>query len=238
MNKITTTEVIYGVQLGHKYSSHTDVYSPFRSYRKNLINQGYTLLEVLVALTVFAILATITASAMYHAFNTRERVNIQANQLNIIQVAMTLFTRDTEQIVERGIVSNDFHQYPPFIGKTKYLEFTRGGSTNPSAVMRKSTLKRVAYICSGKKLIRRSWENLDAPIRKNYQDKILLNNLEQCSFAYLNMHRHALPEWRVYAVEDAQKMETLPLALQMSLTLSGWGSMSLLFVIPGALYAG
>ncbi len=59
---------------------------------------------------------------------------------------------------------------------------------------RRSTLKRVAYVCAEKKLIRRSWENLDTPNRKHYQDKILLDNLEQCSFDYLSNSRQVLPE--------------------------------------------
>lgn len=199
-------------------------------------NHGYTLLEVLVALTVFAILATITASAMYHAFNTRARVNVQANQLNAVQIAMALIMRDTDQVVERSILGNEMHQFPPFVGESKYLEFTRGGSVNPTDE-RRSTLKRVAYVCAGKQLIRRSWENLDTPIRKNHQDKVLLDNLETCSFAYLSHSRQILPEWRPYAVQQTQKQETLPIAIQFTLTISEWGNMNLLFIISEALYA-
>ncbi len=199
--------------------------------------KGYTLIEVLVALTVFAILATITASAMYHAFNTRSRVNAQANQLNELQVAMALIIRDTDQIVERSILGNEMHQFPSFVGEHNYLEFTRGGSVNPTETERRSTLKRVAYICSGKKLIRRGWEGLDAPTRKNYRDKVLFNNLEACSFAYLSNSRQVLSEWRAYGVQQTQKQETLPIAIQLTLSVSEWGNMSLLFIIPMALYA-
>lgn len=198
---------------------------------------GYTLLEVLVALTVFAILATITASAMYHAFNTRARVNDQANQLNAIQVTMALIARDTTQVADRSIFGNEMHHFPPFVGESTYLEFTRGGSVNPSEQERRSTLKRVAYICAGKKLIRRGWESLDTPARKNRQDKVLLDNLEACSFAYLSHSRQILPEWRTYATQQTQKQETLPIGLQFNLTISEWGNMTLLFILPGALYA-
>ena len=202
-----------------------------------IFKRGYTLLEVLVALTVFAILATITASAMYNAFNTRERVNIQANQLNTLQMTMVLLMRDTQQIIERSVFGDEMHLFPPFIGESKYIEFTRAGDVNPGAIAQKSTLKRVGYVCTGKKLIRRSWENLDIPLRKIYQDKVVLDNLEQCSFAYLSNSRQILSEWRSYAVQQNQKKETLPLAIQFTLTVAAWGDMNLLFVIPGALYA-
>ena len=198
---------------------------------------GFTLIEVMVALAVFAILSAITSQALYHAFDTRARINEQANQLNAVQLAMVLIRRDTEQVIERSIRGNEMHLFPPFIGQPRYLEFSRGGFVNPTSVERHSTLTRIAFICTGKKLVRRSWDNVDTPNRKLYHDKILLNNLEKCSFAYLSNARQILSEWREYAVQQDQKKETLPLAIQLSLTIHQWGNMNLLFDIPTALYA-
>lgn len=202
------------------------------------ITHGYTLLEIMVALAVFAILATITASAMYRAFDTRSRVNIQANQLNTVQLAFTLIERDTEQVLERAVRGNEMHLFPPFVGLPHHVEFTHGGLVNPNGVELRSTLKRTAYICSGSKLIRRSWENLDTPTRKINHDKILLDNLEDCTFAYLSHSHQMLPEWRAYAVQQNQKKETLPIAIQLTLTIHDWGNTSWLFILPEALYAG
>jgi len=199
--------------------------------------KGYTLLEVLVALTVFAILSTITASAMYHAFNTRARVNVQAEQLNNIQIAMTLMMHDTSQIIDRPVLGDETHQFPPFIGEPTYMEFTRGGAVTPTNDEHQSTLKRIAYICKDKKLIRRSWDTLDTPSRKNQRNKVLLTNIEACSFAYLSNSRQILPEWHPFAVQQTQKGESLPIATEFKLTLSDWGAMSGLFIIPGARYA-
>ncbi len=201
------------------------------------INRGYTLIEVMVALAVFAILAAITSQALYHAFDTRARVNQQASQLNELQLAMTLLMRDTQQMVERPVRGNEMHLFPPFVGQPQYVEFTRGGLVNPQGKERRSTLKRVAYLCEGLTLVRRTWENLDSLNRKQYQDKIVLDNLKECSFAYLSQARQLLPEWREYAIQQNQKKETLPIAIQLTLT-PHWGNMSLLFIIPEALYGG
>ena len=65
---------------------------------------GYTLLEIMVALAVFAILSTITAATMIHSFDIRARVNIQSDQLNATQVALTLIARDIEQMVDRPVI--------------------------------------------------------------------------------------------------------------------------------------
>ena len=74
------------------------------------------------------------------------------------------------------------------------------------------------------------------PERGHYEDKILLHNLDECSFHYLTRSRQVLAEWRENAVQQNQKKEPLPIALQLTLTLPDWGNMSLLFVIPEALY--
>jgi len=204
----------------------------------NIKTRGFTLIEILIALAVFAILATITSSAMYHAFNTRARVTKQADRLNTLQLAITMIGRDVQQTIERSIVSGDMHVSPAFVGESNYVEFTRSGVVNPNSLAQRSTLKRVAFLCGGGKLIRRSWQQLDTPARKQVQDRILLTDLDECSIAYLAHNRQILSEWRENAVQEDQKKETLPSAIQFTLTLHDWGNMSLLFIIPEALYAG
>lgn len=200
-------------------------------------SKAYTLIEIMIALAVFAVLATITSTAMYHAFNTRARVNVQADKLNALQLALALIARDTSQVVERGVRGNEMHVFPAFVGKESYLEFTRSGFVNPDNTEQRSTLKRVAYSCKGGSLSRRSWETLDSPLRDVSHDKLLLTNLDECSFAYLTRSRQVLAEWHENAVQQNQKKESLPMAIQFTLTVHDWGNMSLLFMIPEALYA-
>lgn len=198
--------------------------------------KGFTLLEILIALSVFAILATITSSALYHAFNTRSHVNQQAERLNNLQLAMSIIRRDTQQILERSVRGNELHLFPPFTGQSNYIEFTRGGMVNPFNNALRTTLQRVAYLCRKDQLIRRSWEVLDSPNRNQPQDKILLDNLNQCHFAYLAHNHQTLTEWHEFALKQDQRQETLPSAIQFSLNLTDWGKMTILFTIPEALY--
>lgn len=200
-------------------------------------SSGYTLLEIMIALAVFAILSTITASAMYQAFDTRARVNVQANRLNEVQLALILIARDTEQILERAVRGDEMRMFPPFVGQKNYIEFTRGGLVNPNEMELRSTLQRVAYKCDGDKLVRRSWDALDTTNRNRYLDKTILEHLDGCKFSYLASNRQILPEWREYAVQQNQKKETLPIAIQVTLTIPSMGNTSLLFALPEALYA-
>lgn len=200
-------------------------------------NNGYTLIEIMIALAVFAILSVITATSMYQSFDIRSRLNLKSNQLNEILEAITLIKHDTDQIIDRAIINNELLMFPPFTGFPQYLEFSHGGIVNPNNTEPRSTLQRVAYICDKSKLIRRTWDSIDIPIRDKGLDKVIISNLNECKFSYISHSKHIFEEWRDYAVQQNQKKESIPLAIRFNLKFEKLGSISLDFAIPGALYA-
>lgn len=201
-----------------------------------MMKNGYTLIEVMIALMVFAIIATISASVMYHVFDIRKRVALQANQLGELQLAIALLEHDTTQFVPRTVSSNMSHTFSSFTGQHQYMEFTRGGLQNPNSVAQRSSLKRVAYLCRHQQLIRRSWDMLDSPDRHEYEDKILLENLSACFFEYVSSNKEILAEWRAYTVGENQKTQATPSGVQVTINPAGWGNMTLLFVVMEGLY--
>ena len=202
-------------------------------------HQGFTLIEILVALMVFAILATITSSSLYYAFEIRTRVTKQAERLNTLQLTNSMMQQDIVQIIDRAPRGNEMRLFPAFIGRTDYLEFTRAGYSNPQSMEKRSTLSRVAYVCTKDKLYRRTWAALDTINRKNYQDKLLIENLNNCHFNYLDKSLHLLAEWREASLGPGQTTQQppFPQAIQINLTLNDWGEMNQLFIISEALYA-
>lgn len=202
--------------------------------RKN----GFTLLEILIALTIFAVLATITSSSLYYAFTTRTKVNLQADRLNEIQLAVSIIQQDASQIVDRAIRGNEMRLFAALIGLPEYMEFTRDGILNPKSMDKRSTLKRVAFACQDGALVHRTWDSLDPVDHNHYQDRVLISQLKECHFSYLDKNLQSLTEWREQqAANGNQKAALFPKALQINLTLKDWGQMNLLFIIPEALYA-
>ncbi|MDP3704487.1 MAG: GspJ family T2SS minor pseudopilin variant LspJ [Legionellaceae bacterium] len=192
-------------------------------------NQGFTLIEIIIALSIFATIAVITSSVLYESFKIRERVTIQSEQLSTLQLAITLLQRDTAQLVFRPVRGNEMHLFPALIGQANYLEFTRGGAVNPMSLEQRSTLKRVAYLCEQGKFIRRIWSQLDTPDRDDYHDNVLLNNLKTCSFAYMGSDNIMKPVWyQVPSPTNMRKKPRLPKAVQLTITLKNWGKMILL----------
>ncbi|MFA5959216.1 MAG: GspJ family T2SS minor pseudopilin variant LspJ [Tatlockia sp.] len=200
-------------------------------------NKGFTLIEILIALAVFAILATISSSAMYYAFTTRSRVTAQADKINSLQLALLFIQRDTEQLVLRTVRTDHLAIKPIFIGEPQFFEATRAGNAVPGNQYRQSTLERIALLCQNNQLIRRKWLSLDTIDKNQYLDKTLLSDVQECHFSYLNSTLQSLKEWRVGALLPNQKPEPFPKAIQLHLTLKGAITLSYLFIIPEALYA-
>lgn len=199
--------------------------------------KGFTLIEILIALTVFAILATLTSSSLYYAFNTRTLVNAQANRLNELQLAVSIIQQDTEQIMARAIRGNEMRLFPTMLGQPEYMEFTRDGFVNPHSIEKRSTMKRIALVCMDGTLFRRTWTSLDPIDRNVYHDKALISKLTDCHFNYLNQNLESMPEWREQSMNQNQRPASFPKAIKISLNLQDWGAMDLLFTIPEALYA-
>jgi general secretion pathway protein J len=199
-------------------------------------NKGFTLLEILIALAVFAVLAVITSSALFSTFNTRSKINTQADRLNQIQLGMSLLQRDLQQVIDREVRGNDMRTFPILVGLPKYLEVTRDGLINPGELQKRSTLKRLALVCGKDSLIRRSWLTLDTPNRTAYQDKVIFVNLTSCQFSYINQHLQTFKEWRENMVNQDQRPEPFPKAIQLNITFEDWGNMNLMFLIPEAVY--
>lgn len=198
--------------------------------------KGYTLMEILIALSVFSLLAIMTSASMYHAFDTRDRVNKQTDKLNQIQMSITLLQQDTLETIERYVRRQDMQLSPSFIGDKTYVEFTRGGVINPKSVNKKSTLQRIAYECKNGQLIRYTWEHLDTLKKKPTQKKILLNNLSKCELAYISTNNQVLSEWRASLKKSTETPSTLPKALRLTIALPEWGDAVFLFIIPPGSY--
>ena len=68
-----------------------------------IATRGFTLLELLVALAVFAIMATAAYSGLRSVLFTRAAVEEQSRRLAAVQMAVYRLEQDVEQTLARGI---------------------------------------------------------------------------------------------------------------------------------------
>ena len=204
-----------------------------------MTRNGFTLLEILIALLIFVILSIVTTTTLYMVFSSRDKVNIQADRLKQLQMALSIIERDIEQFDNRQVHVNQWQFKPSLLGKVDYLEFTRGGIFTPLVDNPHSSLQRIALLYKNHQLIRRTWPRLDTPNNKNYSDRVLLDNIKSFQFGYLDKHLSVLSEINnatLNVTQQQQKSVALPKAIQINLSFKTWGKMSLLFILPEGNY--
>jgi len=198
---------------------------------------GFTLIEVLIALAIFVVLAILTTQALRQAINSKKILFRQTAKFSQLELSFSLLFTDVAQITARPVLGEEMRIFPPFIGQPKYVEFTRSDQAIFTKTSKQPPLIRIAYVCKNHQLIRRRFQQLDSQNRSQYFDQVLFENLKSCRFAYLNNTLHVLPIWRAGALRQNQQTEPLPKAIQVTIDQGFWGNMVNLFIIPEGLYA-
>lgn len=195
---------------------------------------GFTLIEILVALFIFSIISAITVGVLHTALTVNSRTGENSDRLQQLQIAMILIERDIEQTINRPIIDNSGHQQPALEGKNtdNYIEFTHGGFMNPLAAFQRSTLQRVAYLLNENKLIRRTWPVLDRAPNTQYNDRPLLDNIVNMNIQFLDSENQWHDEWPPNN-NASQENDQLPIAVQIHLSIKNWGEITRLFPIQG-----
>ncbi len=194
---------------------------------------GFTLLELLIALAIFAVLSSLAYGSLRSALFNREQSQQRTEQLARLQMAFLFISRDLEQVVNRP-VRNTYGDIQPALftpQQTYRLEFTRAGWNNPART-RRSTLQRVAYSVDEGELIRHSWWMLDRTDEKPALSQPLLDGVKEIELRFLDNKNKWNKEWPPLNMDEETKPPPLPLAIEITLELQEWGRIRRLFRLP------
>ncbi len=200
---------------------------------RQLRNTGFTLLELLIALAIFAVLSTLAYGSLRSALLNRELSQERTEQLARLQLAFLFIGRDLEQVVNRPIRDTYGDLQPAlFTPQQRYrLEFTRAGWNNP-AQRRRSTLQRVAYSLEEGRLTRHSWWMLDRTDEKPTFSQPLLDDVKELELRFLDHGLKWSREWPLLSIDEEKPQPALPLAVEVIIELPEWGRIRRLFQLP------
>ncbi|MBF0371175.1 MAG: type II secretion system minor pseudopilin GspJ [Magnetococcales bacterium] len=214
--------------VGERYPSGTPPTSTPPTGSPPICAAGFTLIELIVALAVFAVLSTMAYGGLSALLRVEERVSFQAESLSRLQVAFAFMERDVEQMVGRGIKDEDGLQRSALVGGEGaewLLELTRQGWPNPRKV-RRSGLQRVAYRLEEEKLERHYWWTLDRAPDAAKESALLLEGVKRAEIRFLDGSLNWHEFWPPVEAEEAND---LPRGVEVVLEVDGWGEIRRLF---------
>ncbi len=196
-------------------------------------NKGFTLLEILIALFIFAIVSMIMVSALHSIMTTQSAIEKNTEKFNRLQLAMILMSRDMEQIINRPITNVANVQEPALTGSPTEIKFTHGGMDNPFGELARSSMQHVHYFLTKESLVRETWNALDITNHTTSSQRILLDNVTDLRFQYLDSNGKLQNNWPT--ANQTQSQSTLPLAIRVTLTIKNQGKITQTYLIGAKL---
>jgi general secretion pathway protein J len=193
---------------------------------------GFTLLELLVALAIFSLIAVMAYGGLETVLRQQARTEENAESLAMLQKTYLVLQRDIEQVVPRTIRDEFGDPQAPLIG-TSLFQFTRGGWNNPANHPR-SSLQRVGYSLEDRQLIRYAWQVLDRAQDSAPTRQPLAEDIESMQVRYLDDAGNWQEQWPPLQAgsNPAAPPTDFPRAVEMTLEHARFGTLIWLFQLP------
>lgn len=158
---------------------------------------GFTLIEILIAVFVFGMMAAMAYSGLNSSLNISHEVEQRTERLNRMQLAMSLIQRDLTQIALQQS-RDEFGDMQPAVlmdnKSERMLEFSRTGWPNPANQLR-GTLQRVGYSLEDNKLYREYWPHFHRGPNEKPVKALLLDGVAEIRFEFLDPAMQWQQQW-------------------------------------------
>ncbi len=194
---------------------------------------GFTLLEILVAVSIFSIMSITALTGIKAIMDSQEITNKVSAQVKSLQSTLFYLDRDLRYAIERNI-RDEFGDSQPALKAdntgAQGLALTRIGASKPQGLKR-SSLVRVRYWLKDDTLIRSQYKSLDRAGEGESLDRNLVNQIEELEFRFLGQKN----EWSTFwpPIDPVSNQRALPKAIEITLTHEKMGKIMRLFPLPG-----
>ncbi|HKQ29785.1 MAG TPA: type II secretion system minor pseudopilin GspJ, partial [Burkholderiales bacterium] len=190
--------------------------------------RGFTLLEVLVAVAIFAVLSALAYGGLTQVLEGRNRIEAERDLWRSLALAFQQMEDDLAQARARSIRDVTGEPIPAFRGRPfdprplsePNIELTRDGLYVPEG-SRAPDLQRVAYHVKDGVLLRIVWPTLDRPQATEPRTVTLLSRVENLT---LRFHKSTLGSFERWPPDNGD--QTLPDFVEINFEVPGVGKLT------------
>ncbi|MDE1239304.1 type II secretion system minor pseudopilin GspJ [Vibrio aestuarianus] len=198
----------------------------------NKKRQGFTLIEVLVAIAIFASLSVGAYQVLNQVQRSNEISQQRSQRLNALQRAMVLMDGDFRQMATRQFRTNGEEPNKQILQWKEYLLdsdqkgvlFARLGWHNPQQQFPRGEVTKVGYRIKEGVLERVWWRYPDTPAGQDGIITPLLSDVESMSLRF-----YSNDNWS----EDWQESLKIPQAVAVKLVLKDYGEIERIYLTSG-----
>jgi len=185
---------------------------------------GFTLIEVLVAMAIFAVMTTLAYMSLGQTFESADILNNRMDRLQSIQRTIRYLSNDLSSASPRPVRSDVGDTYMPAVMVSAANDFalavTHGGWPNPAGLPR-STQQRSVYLLEDGKLFRVYYTVLDSTYSNNAISTEILDGVESLEFRLIQDNGEVTNQWPPVGAPGADRLR--PRAVEIILTLESEG---------------
>ncbi|MBV7316698.1 type II secretion system minor pseudopilin GspJ [Shewanella sp. NIFS-20-20] len=192
--------------------------------------RGFTLLEMLIAIAIFAMLGLAANSVLQAVIKNDEVTRDFAKHLQELQLGFGAITRDLQQMVPRtprgadGAASNVVLQSGSGLldSDDEAIMFYRIGWLNPDGLLPRGSVQAIAYVLIEDRLERWHFPYPDPDIGAEPVKTVLMDNVLAVNYAFF-----VNDSWQT-KIDGTQ----MPLAIAMKVEQEGFGMIERKFLLP------
>ncbi len=190
--------------------------------------RGFTLIEVLVAMAVFAIVAAITWASLAQVARTRTELAARQDRFAAAVRAVGMLERDLRQAIARPVRGGYGEVLPALLGAGDRIELSRLGFADPRREA-SSHVERVVYAVDARALQRGRYAVLDRAPGSSAERGELADGIETLRLRYLGDDG----AWReTWPPRRESPIDALPRAIEFRLAFEDLGELRRLVMLP------
>ena len=202
---------------------------------------GFTLLEVLVAVGIFALFSAMAYGSLLRILDTRDRLETERDYWRTLSLSLMQVEDDLAQARPRTVRGIDGLVRPAFLGQPvdsralgePSMEFTRGGQIVLGDGAR-SDMQRVGYRLRDGTLSRLVWPALDQPVVSEPRAAPLLEHVEELRVRFYAQPGGWVNSWPATTQTGVPiPNNALPAAIELILKIEGRGEIVRVFQVKG-----